>query len=63
MKDKKCITITQAFQKVLNEYGHKQNKEWVDKGKEFYNRLMKSWWQDNYIEMYSIHNKGKSFSC
>ena len=33
---------------------------WVDKGSEFYNRSMKSWLQDNNIEMYSIHNEGKS---
>ena len=33
---------------------------WVDKGSEFYNRSMKSWLQDNNIEMYSMHNEGKS---
>ena len=33
---------------------------WVDKGSEFYNRSMKSWLQDNKIEMYSMHNEGKS---
>ena len=27
---------------------------------EFYNRSMKSWLQDNNIEMYSTHNQGKS---
>ena len=32
----------------------------MDKGSEFYNRSMKSWFQDNDIEMYSTHNKGKS---
>ena len=32
----------------------------VDIGSEFYNRLMKSWLEDNDIEMYSIHNEGKS---
>ena len=26
LKDKKCITITYAFQKVLDEYNHKPNK-------------------------------------
>ena len=30
------------------------------KGSEFYNSSMKSWLQDNDIEMYSIHNEGKS---
>ena len=33
---------------------------WVDKAREFYNRSMKSWLQDNNIEMYSAHIEGKS---
>ena len=33
---------------------------WVDKGSEFYNRSMKSWLQDNDIELYSTHNEEKS---
>ena len=41
-------------------FGCKPNKIWVDKGSEFYNRLVKSWLQDNEIEIYSTHNKGKS---
>ena len=57
LKDKKSITITVAFQKILDESGHKLNKIWVDKGSEFYNRSMKTWLQDNYIEMYSAHNE------
>ena len=32
----------------------------VDKGSEFYNRLMKYWLEDNDIETYSTHNEGKS---
>ena len=46
LKDKKGITITKAFQKVINESGRKPNKIWVDKSNEFYNRLMKSSFQD-----------------
>ena len=42
-KDKKGITITNAFQKNLNEPKHKPNKTWLDKGSEFYNRSIKSW--------------------
>ena len=30
-EDKKGVTNTNAFQKVLNESGHKGNKIWVDK--------------------------------
>ena len=37
----------------------KQNKIWVDKGREFYIRLMESWLQGNEIEMYATHNEEK----
>ena len=32
----------------------------MDKGSKLYNRWMKSWLQDNNIEMYSTHNEAKS---
>ena len=32
----------------------------MDKGSQFYNRPIKSWLQDNNIEMYSTHNEEKS---
>ena len=60
LKDKKGATITNAFQKVLNEPGRKQNKVCVNKGSEFYKRSMRSWLQDNDIEMYAIYNERKS---
>ena len=41
IKDKKGITITNAFQKVLDESNCTPKKIWVDKGSEFYNRSMK----------------------
>ena len=41
LKDKKGITISNAFQKVLDESNRKPNKIWIDKGSEFYNRSMK----------------------
>ena len=37
LKDKKGITIINAFQKILKESNRKPNKIWVDKGSEFYN--------------------------
>ena len=43
LKDEKGITITNAFQKILDESRRKPNKIWFDKGSEFYNRSMKSW--------------------
>ena len=61
LKDKKWITIINAFPKILDESNRKTNKIWVDKSSEFYNRSMKSWLEKNDIEMmYLIHNEGKS---
>ena len=60
-KIKKCITITIAFQKFLDESNCEPNKIWVDRGSEFYYRSMKSWLQDNDTEICSTHNEGKSF--
>ena len=38
----------------------KPNKICADKGTEFYNRSMKSFLQNNNIEVYLAHNGGKS---
>ena len=57
LKDKKGISIVNAFQKILKESNRKPNKIWVDKGSEFYNNSFKKWLQDNDIVMYST-NKG-----
>ena len=35
IKDKKSITITNAFQKTLDESKNKSNQVWVDKESEF----------------------------
>ena len=60
LKDKKGVSIVNAFQKISKETDRKPNKTWVDKGTEFYNSSFKKWLKDNDIEIYSIHNKGKS---
>ena len=59
-KDKKCITITNAFQSILKESNKKPNKIWVDEGSGFCNRSVKSWLEKNDIQMYSTHNEEKS---
>ena len=59
LKDKKGITINNIFQKLLDESNHKPNKIWVDKG-EFCDRWMKSFLQNNDIEIHLMHNEGKS---
>ena len=38
LKDKRVISIVNAFQKIISE-GRKPNKIWVDQGGEFYNKL------------------------
>ena len=52
LKDKRGITIANAFQKILDESNRKTNKIWVDKDSEFYNRSMKPWLERTAIEMY-----------
>ena len=55
LKDKKGSTITNVFQKILDESNRKPNKIWVDNGSKFYNRSVKSWLEKNAIKMYSTH--------
>ena len=59
LKDKKGISIVNAFQKILNKFNRKPNKIWVDKGSEFYNNYFKKWLRDNNTDMYSTNNGGK----
>ena len=57
---KKGISIVDPFQKILDKSGRQPNKIWLDKGSEFYNNSFKKWLKDHDIEMYLIHNEGKS---
>ena len=60
LKDKKGISIVNAFQIILKKSNLKAKKIWVDKGSEFYNSSFKKWLKDNDIEMCSTNNEGKS---
>ena len=60
LKDKKGVSIVNAFQKILKQFNRKPNKIWLDKGAKFYNNSFKKWLQDNDTVMYSTHNEGKS---
>ena len=42
LKDKKGVSIVDAFQKILDDSNRKPNKIWVDKGSEFYNSSFKN---------------------
>ena len=57
-KIKKGKALLNAFIEIVNESYHKQNKLWVDQGKEFYNKLMHECKND--ILGYSENNEGKS---
>ena len=56
LKNRKGISIVNAFQKILKESdrskakskGYKPNKIWVDKGSKFYNNSFKKWLKDNW---------------
>ena len=60
LKDKKGISIVNAFHKIIKQSERKPNKIWVDQGGEFYNNVFKKWLSDNDIIMYSTYNEDKS---
>ena len=60
LKDKKGISIVNAFNKVIKQSNRKPNKIWVDQGGEFYNHVFKKWLSSNDIIMYSTFNEGES---
>ena len=57
LKDKKCVSNVDAFQKILVKSGRKPMKIWVDKGSKCCKHSFKKWLRDNDIEMNSIHNE------
>ena len=59
LKDKKGISIVNAFDKIIKQSERKPNKIWVDQGGEFYN-VFEKWLSDNDINMYSTYNESKS---
>ena len=60
LKDKRGISITNAFKKTIKQSNRKPNKIWVDQAGEFYNHVFKKWLSDNDIIMYSAFNEDKS---
>ena len=53
LKNKKGVTIINAFQKILDDSKRKPNKIWIDKGSEYYNRSIKSWFTKCYRNVFS----------
>ena len=60
LKDKKGKRVLNAFMAIVNESNRKPNKLWIDQGRQFYNKFMQEWLDNNYILMYSTHNEGNS---
>ena len=60
LKDKKGISIVNAFDKIIKQSNRKPNKISVDQGGEFYNNVFEKWLSDNDINMYSTYHEGKS---
>ena len=60
LENKKGISVTNGFNKIIKQSNRKPNKIWVDQGGEFYNNVFKKWLSDNDIIMYSTYNEGKS---
>ena len=42
LRDKKGVSIVDAFQQILDDSDRKPNKIWVNKGSEFYNNFFKN---------------------
>ena len=40
VKDKTGLTVLDALKRIVKESGRKPNFIWVDKGKEFYNKII-----------------------
>ena len=59
-RQKNVIQLRMLFKTFLDEPNHKPNKIWLDKVSEFYNSSIKSWLQDNDMDMTSTHNEGNS---
>ena len=63
VEDKQHKIVLNAFMEIVHEFNRKPNELWVDQGREFNNKLMQEWLDNNDIFMYSTHNKGKSVSA
>ena len=63
LKDKKVITIVNAFQNILHSSKRKPTKICADQGSEIYNSSFKKLLEDNDIKMYSTYNEKKIRCC
>jgi hypothetical protein len=60
LKDKKGLTVVQAFKQIVEKSARIPKHIWVDQGKEFYNKNMNEWLKENNIIRYSTFGEHKS---
>ena len=60
LKHKNGKTVLNAFIEIVHESNCKASKLWVDQGREFCNKFMQEWLDNNNILICSTNNKGKS---
>jgi transposase InsO family protein len=60
LKNKTGSTTREAFEQIFKTSGRMPKRLWCDRGKEFYNKIMKDFLNENNIELYSTFNEGKA---
>ena len=60
LKSKTGTEITESFEKIFKDSGRICKKLWVDKGKEFHNKLLKKLLDQHNIELYSTESELKA---
>ena len=58
-KDKKVKAVFNTFIERGKNSNEKPNKLWVNQEREFYNKVMQEWLDNNDILIYSIHTECK----
>ena len=58
--DEKSKTVLHDFIEIVSKSKHKQMILWIDHGREFYNKLMQKWLDNDDIFMKSALNKGNT---
>ena len=54
LKDKKGVSIVNAFQKILDSSKRKQNKIWFDQGRDFCNCSLKMIKRESHRNVFNI---------
>ena len=60
LTNKKTKKILDGFIGIVNESRRKSKILWVGQGREFYNKLMRKWLDNNDVLIYSIYNEDMS---